>query len=54
MMTENFEDLNELVAQIERGRAQGAKALFQRHIRKFNRYMKIEGRNGAPQTADAN
>ena len=42
MMEENYQDLFELVRKIEQGNSDEARLIIQRHIRKFNRYMKIE------------
>jgi len=44
MMEENYQDLCDVVRTIEQGLSDEARALLQRHIRKFNRYMKIENK----------
>jgi DNA-binding FadR family transcriptional regulator len=44
MMEGNYQDLCDVVGTIEQGLSDEARALLQRHIRKFNRYMKIENK----------
>jgi DNA-binding FadR family transcriptional regulator len=52
MMEENFQDLFELVRKIEQGNAEEARLIIQRHIRKFNRYMKIESNSSELKAVD--
>ena len=50
MVEENYQDLFELVRKIEHGNAQEARLIIQRHIRKFNRYMKIKSNSSGLNT----
>jgi DNA-binding FadR family transcriptional regulator len=54
MMEENYQDLFELVRKIEKGNAEEARLIIQRHIRKFNRYMKVESNSDELKAVDLN
>ena len=44
MMEKNYQDLLDIVREVEKGNAEEARLIIQRHIRKFTRYMKIENK----------
>lgn len=52
MMEENYQDLCDIVRKVEQGNAEEARLIIQRHIRKFNRYMKIESNRNELRAVD--